>query len=256
MHYGGQHGFCTQYLEEALNPNSQPANQPISDASLGGFCSATSSQNAFTFLAFFDSAEFVNNPGGAHATVDVLTNPPTSGNITQAYDECQSQDFYPQLSTGDPVRLTGSNSKHVVFNSNEAFDGAITLNSPVSSCQSPTNCNPQFNIGQNINVKFTLLQRTSPFTAITNATEQLSIARVRHITKGVDSGPEFVPQTVVATKNSATLNFFVANGSGQYSYNADSSAFDKLPKGTAATYQFTIWGNGAPPFTFFTTGTF
>jgi len=187
--------------------------------------------------------------------VDVLTNPPTNDNITQTYTDCQSQDFYPQLSTGDPVRMTGSNSKHVVFNSDLMFNGKITLNSPVSSCQTPTNCNPQFNIGQNINVKFTLLDATK-FTALTGATEQLSIALVRQITKGNDSGPEFVPQTVVATKNSATLNFFVPNGSGQYSYNVDSSAFDKLPKGTAATYQFTIWGNGSVPFTFFTTGAF
>jgi VCBS repeat-containing protein len=61
---------------------------------------------------------------------------------------------------------------------------------------------------------------------------------------------------VVATPSPATLNFFVPNSSGQYSYNVDSSAFDKLPKGTTATYQFTIWGNGATPFSFFTTGTF
>jgi len=92
--------------------------------------------------------------------------------------------------------------------------------------------------------------------AIPGASEQLSIARVRHATKGVDYGPEFVLQTVVATKNSATLNFFVPNNSGQYSYNADTSFFDKLPKGSTAVYQVTIWGNGSVPFTFFTSGTF
>ena len=252
LHYGGQHGFCTQYLEEATDPRN--ASQPIPDAALPGFCSATTTQGPFMFVAFFTSAEFIHDPGGAHAIVDVLTNPPTTTNVTQEYDECQSQDFYPQLSTGDPVRLTGSNSKHVVFNSDLSFDGTVSLNSPVSSCLLPVNCNPQFNIGQNMNVKFTLLDQSMK--AIPGASEQLSIARVRHATKGVDYGPEFVLQTVVATKNSATLNFFVPNNSGQYSYNADTSFFDKLPKGSTAVYQVTIWGNGSVPFTFFTSGTF
>jgi hypothetical protein len=142
-----------------------------------------------------------------------------------------------------------------VFNANTLFDGVISLNSPVSSCLSLTNCNPQFNIGQNISVKFTLLLRTAPFGALTSATEQLSIARIQHTTKGVVTN-EFVPQTVVATKASSVLNFFTPNSSGQYSYNDDSSAFDKLPKGTTAVYQYTIWGNGAPPFTFLTSGSF
>jgi hypothetical protein len=100
-----------------------------------------------------------------------------------------------------------------------------------------------------------LLDKTT-FTAITGATEQLSITRTSHTLKGGTLVPEFVPQTVLATKASATLNFFVPNSSGQYSYNADSSVFDKLPKGATATYQFTIWGNGSIPSTFFTTGTF
>jgi hypothetical protein len=233
VHYGGEHGFCMQYVEQsAVDPNT--------------ICTASS---PFTFLVLFDSAEPISNPGGAH--VD-------SQNVTDPFQECQSQDFYSQLPTGDPVRLSGDNSKHVVFNSDLAFSppGAITLNSPISSCTTTngiTTCNPQFNIGQNINVKFTLLQGNSP---LTTATEQLSIARTSHTVKGGTLVSEFVPQTVVATKNSATLNFFVPNGSGQYSYNVDSSAFDKLPKGTTATYQFTIWGNGATPFPFFTTGTF
>jgi hypothetical protein len=256
LHYGGQHGFCTQYLEEAIDPATS---QPIRDADLPAFCSATTSPNAFTFVAFFTSAESIHDPGGAHASVDVLTNPPTNANITESYNECQSQDFYPQLSTGDPVRMSGTNSKHVVFNAGNALEGAISLNSPISSCSTTTNgittCNPQFNIGQNINVKFTLLDK-SKFSALTGATEQLSIARTSHTLKGGTLVSEFVPQTVLATKASATLNFFVPNSSGQYSYNADSSAFDKLPKGATATYQFTIWGNGSVPFTFFTTGTF
>ena len=255
LHYGGQHGFCTQYLEEAIDPVTS---QPIPDAGLPTFCSATTVSNAFTFLAFFTSAEFIHDPGGAHTSVDVTTNPPTTSNITQSYNECQSQDFYPQLSTGDPVRMLGTNSKHVVFNADDVSTGTISLNSPIASCSTTggiTTCNPQFNIGQNINVKFTLLD-TGTFRAITGATEQLSITRTSHTLKGGTLVPEFVPQTVLATKASATLNFFVPNASGQYSYNADSSVFDKLPKGATATYQFTIWGNGSVPFTFFTTGTF
>ena len=244
LHYGGQHGFCTQYVEQAFDAKT---GAPISDniidpVNISQYCSA--SPNPFTFFLNFDSAEFIHDPGGAHVI-----------GLNAAYTDCQSQDFYPQQATGDPLRISGDNSQHVGFNSDEA-GGLITLNSPISSCDPQANCNPQFNIGQNVNVKFTLVQGSSPFTAITNATEQLSIARTRHTPKGGQPISEFVPQTVVSTKASNVLNFFVANSSGQYSYNDDSSAFDKLPKGTTAVYQYTIWGNGAPPFSFFVSGTF
>jgi hypothetical protein len=243
LHYGGQHGFCTQYVEQATTLGGVVISDDLSQhPNISDFCSG--SPNPFTFFVTFSSAEFINDPGGAHV---VGPNTP--------YSDCQSQDFYPQGTTGDPVRLSGSNSQHVVFNAGHMFDGAITLNSPISSCGSLANCNPQFNVGQNINVKFTLLQATAPFAAITGATEQLSIARIQHTTKGAVTN-EFVPQTVVSTKASNVLNFFVPNSSGQYSYNDDSSAFDKLPKGTTAVYQYTIWGNGAPPFTFLASGTF
>jgi len=243
LHYGGQHGFCTQYVEQATTPGGLPiSDDPSAPININQFCSG--SPNPFTFFVAFSSAEFINDPGGAHV---IGANTP--------YSDCQSQDFYPQQATGDPLRISGDNSQHVVFNAGPMFDGVITLNSPVSSCLSLTSCNPQFNIGQNINVKFTLLTRTSPFTPLASATEQLSIVRIQHTTKGVVTN-EFVPQTVVATKASSVLNFFVPNNSGQYSYNDDSSVFDKLPKGTTAVYQYTIWGNGAPPFTFLTSGTF
>jgi hypothetical protein len=242
IHYGGEHGFCTQYVEQATTPGGIViSDNPAAPLNITQFCSG--SPNPFTFFVTFSSAEFINDPGGAHV---IGANAP--------YSDCQSQDFYPQQATGDPLRISGSNSQHVVFNA-DVSDGAITLNSPISSCGSLANCNPQFNIGQNINVKFTLLALAAPFGPITSATEQLSIVRIQHTTKGVVTN-EFVPQTVVATKASSVLNFFVPNSSGQYSYNDDSSAFDKLPKGTTAVYQYTIWGNGAPPFTFLASGTF
>jgi hypothetical protein len=243
LHYGGQHGFCTQYVEQATTLGGAAiSDDPLAPVNIDQFCSG--SPSPFSFFVTFSSAEFIRDPGGAHV---IGSNSP--------YSDCQSQDFYPQSATGDPVRMSGSNSQHVVFNASLKFDGAITLNSPISSCNSLANCNPQFNVGQNINVKFTLLGRTNPFAAITGATEQLSIARIRHTTKGKVTD-EFVPQTVVSTKASSVLNFFVPNGSGQYSYNDDSSAFDKLPKGTTAVYQYTIWGNGAPPFSFLVSGSF
>jgi hypothetical protein len=231
LHYGGQHGFCTQYVE-------------TSSDNVDNHC-AVSQSGQFTFFVTFAAAESIGSPGGAHTL---------GQNTTDPFNECQSKDFYDALAAADPVRMSGSNSKHVVFNANQS-GGTITLNSPISSCQSPTNCNPQFNVGQNINVKFTLLQGTSP---ITDATEQLSIERVSHTPKGGQPIPEDppVPQTVISTKASNVLNFFNPNNSGQYSYNDDSSAFDKLPKGTTAVYQYTIWGNGAPPFSFFASGSF
>jgi hypothetical protein len=135
-----------------------------------------------------------------------------------------------------------------MFNSGLAFNGIITLASPTSSCGiASLTCNPQFNFGQNIAVKFRLAD--SAGNAINGATEQLSILRIQHTTKG-QTTIEAVPQTVVATKNSSTLNFFTPNTAGQYSYNDDSSAFDPLPKGSSAVFQLTIWGNGAPPFSF------
>jgi Strictosidine synthase-like, N-terminal len=232
LHYGGQHGFCTQYVE-------------TSSDNVDNHC-AVSQSGQFTFFVTFAAAESIGNPGGAH-TLGQNTTYPSS----DPFNECQSKDFYDALAGADPVRMSGSNSKHVVFNANQS-GGSITLNSPISSCGSLANCNPQFNIGQNVNVKFTLLQGTTP---ITDATEQLSIARVRNTYKGVVTD-EFVPQTVVSTKASNVLNFFNPNSSGQYSYNDNSSAFDKLPKGTTAVYQYTIWGNGAPPKSFLVSGTF
>jgi len=240
LHYGGHHGFCTQYLEEATDPNNGNAVIPESD--LPSFCSAA--PHPFTFMLNFSAPEFINDPGVSHT---LAPNP--------AFNECQSQDFYTPVGNTDPMRAVGSNSKHVGLNAGLMFNGALTLNSPISSCLSLTNCNPQFNVGQNISVKFTLLSKDPPFNAITDATEQLSIVRVQHTTKGVVT-PEFVPQTIVSTKNSAVLNFFNPNSSGQYSFNDDSSAFDKLPRGTTAVYQYTIWGNGAPPFSFLVSGSF
>ena len=85
--------------------------------------------------------------------------------------------------------------------------------------------------------------------AITQATERLSILRIQHTTNGTITN-EFVPQTVVSTNNMSFENFFNANSSGMYSFGADSSVFDPFGRGTSAVYQFTIWGNGAPPFSF------
>jgi hypothetical protein len=148
LHYGGQHGFCTQYVEQAVDAVT---NQPISDdplvsPTISQYCSA--SPNPFTFFLTFNSAEFINDPGGAHGTGQ------------NDYTDCQSQDFYPTQAGADPLRISGSNSKHVAFNAGEVFNGAITLNSPISSCNSLANCNPQFNVGQNISVKFTLLSKS------------------------------------------------------------------------------------------------
>ncbi|HEV2117207.1 MAG TPA: hypothetical protein VGR48_14345 [Terriglobales bacterium] len=225
VHYGSDHGDCIQYAETTdVDPTL---------ACPGGF----------TFKVGYFAADFLADPGGAHST---------GTGRTDQYTDCQSQDFYatagPGLDSGG--RLSGSNSKHVVFSSGLTFNGTITLNSPISSCQPTSICNPQFNAGQNINVKFSLTDATGG--AITNATEQLSILLVQHTPKGAKQPIiDMVPQTVVATKNSAVANFFVPNSSGQYSYNDDSSAFSPtFAKGTVAIYQFNIWGNGAPPFSF------
>ncbi|HEX8924935.1 MAG TPA: hypothetical protein VF786_04045, partial [Terriglobales bacterium] len=222
-HYGSLHGFCTQYVETTV---------PADPSTVCG---------NFQFKIGFFSAEFFSTPGGAH----------TSGtNATDPFTDCQSQDFYatagPGLDTG--TRLDGSNSKHVVFNSGLTFQNTVlTLTSPVSSCGTSGNCNPQFNAGQNIAVKFNLSFANG--TAISTATEQLSVILVQTTFKGVTT-TVMQPQTVVSTKNSSTLNFFNANSSGQYSYNLDSSAFTQLKKGTLATYQFNIWGNGFQPYMF------
>jgi hypothetical protein len=191
------------------------------------------------FKAAFFSAESIHDPGGAHSS---------GTTSTDAYTDCQSQDFYataaPGLDSGISTR--GSNSKHVAFNSDFTFQNTtFVLTSPVSSCSPAGNCNPQFNAGQDIAVKFNL---SSPSGPVANATEQLSVLRVQHTTNGVATN-EMVPQTVVS-RNGATLNFFIPNSSGHYHYDLDSSAFDPLPSGTTAVYQFNIWGNGFQPFMF------
>jgi hypothetical protein len=223
------HGFCTQYVETTPSP----------DVSVTCPGSAPGSSN-FLFKAGFFSAEFIRDPGGAHSS---------GAASTDAYTDCQSQDYFGTAGPGldNAISERGSNSKHVAFNSDFQFQNTtLVLTSPVSSCLPAGSCNPQFNAGQNIAVKFRL---SSPSGPVTSATEQLSVLRVQHTTNGVTTN-EMVPQTVVSTKGADTLNFFNPNSSGQYSYNLDSSAFAPLSSGTTAIYQFNIWGNGFQPFIF------
>jgi len=238
MHYGSQHGFCTQYVEQTCTAPSCAT--PVPDTNV---CSS------FTFKIGFFSDDLVDLPGAAHVEVPGEESVPPQTIAANPYNQCVTQDFYTAPGPGLDYAARGTNSKHVVFNSDLAFNGVITLNSPVSSCGiASLTCNPQFNFGQNISTKFTLTDAVSG-AAITQATERLSILRIQHTTNGTITN-EFVPQTVVSTNNSSFENFFNANSSGMYSFGVDSSAFDPLPKGTSAVYQFTIWGNGAAPFSF------
>jgi hypothetical protein len=241
-------------LEKAFTP----AGVPLTDAQLnaGTYCSGypgAPTQGACEFrglFAYFTLDKF-NYPGTAHVLTDVPGNPITlayGSNPPNPTDDCQTLYFYP-FSGGnglDPTYTKGSNSKHVVFNSNLAFGPfQVVLGSPTNSCQTATGCNPQFNPSSNISVKFTFFNSTFNL-----ATERLSIMRVQHTTKG-QTVNEQVVENVVPTNNSSFQNFFDANGSGQYSYGVDASAFQRLPKGSVAIYQFTIWGNASLPFSFF-----
>ena len=222
----------------------------ITDAQLnsGTYCSGGACD--FRGLFAYFTLDKINFPGGAHAFTDGV--PP----LTVSYgssppnptDDCQTLYFFPGNGGNglDPTYTRGSNSKHVVFNSNTNFGPfQIVLGSPTASCDPNGVCNPQFNPNSNIAVKFAFFNST-----FNSASERLSIMRVQHTTKGVTT-TEQVVENVVPTNNSSFQNFFDANGSGQYSYGADVSAFQRLPKGSVAIYQLTIWGNASLPFSFF-----
>jgi len=234
VHFASQHGYCTQFEEQAFTVATLPV--PISDIALPSFCSA------FTFKAGAFTLDLLNNTGGAH----------TNGTPTQTapFTECQSQHFWPAAGPGIDAGwdLGGDNSKHVVFNSALTVNGKITLQQPVLSCTTtppplPPSCNPMFNFGQNIRVAFELTLPNG--SSIPNATERLSILRTM-----INNTPDSTPQRVVSTNNVNVNNFFKTGTGNLYTFPVDSSAFDRLPRGTVAIYQFTIWGDGAPPFSF------
>jgi hypothetical protein len=245
LHYASGHAHCTQYLEQACTDSA--CSNKISDATLnsGQFCSGGACNFQGT-VAYF-TLDTIVFPGVAHVSTDNAADPTTEpyGSLpSNPTDDCQTLYFFPFNGGNglDPVILRGSNSKHVVFNSNLLFPNSkILLSSPTSSCQTPTGCNPQFKSGSNISVKFSLSPQLSPANA---ATERLSIMRVQHTTpQGQVISGEQVIENVVATNNSSFQNFFGANSSGQYSYNEDSSFLQPLPKGSIGTYEFVIWGN-------------
>jgi hypothetical protein len=234
VHYSSQHGFCTQYREQ---PTDMISGQPIPDSQFNTlYCPDPN----FHVRAGFFSLDTLDFPGGAHTETDTL------GQFTIAtkpFDDCPTTDIWGTVGPGiDSGAGTLRNSKHVVFTSSFLTEnGVITLKQPALSN------NPQFNVGtQNISVKFNLNDAATG-APITNAIERLSIIRVS----------DLLPQAVVASNNSSFENFFTSNGSGQYSFNVDTSFFTlDRPHGSTATYQLTIWGNDAQPFTFSIVGTF
>ena len=247
LHYASGHAHCIQYLEQACSDSA--CSNKISDAALnsGQFCSGGTCNFQGT-LAYF-TLDTIVFPGVAHVSTDNAGDPTTEpyGSLPpNPTDDCQTLYFFPFNGGNglDPVILRGGNSKHVVFNSNLFFPNSkIQLGSPANSCQTATGCNPQFRFGSTISVKFTFSPQLSPANA---ATERLSIMRVQHTTpQGQVISGEQVIENVVAANNSAFQNFFIGNSNGQYSYNADSSFLQPLPKGSIGTYEFVISGNAA-----------
>ena len=226
-------GFCVQYLdtsESGVSPSFSPP--PTTDYASG----------IRIKVGFFTPLGFFFNPGLADCPD---TSPNTLGN---ACDTDISHDFYPAAGPGTDPSSTGIKplwgSRFAVFNEPLAFlDCVLTLKEPALSN------NPQFKFGQTIRVAFNLTHKSDGSTC-PNAFERLSILRT--------DPPPLHAEKVVATNNSNVDNIFNF-GNNLYTFPVDSSFFETFPqcalctKGTKAKYQFTIFGNGASPFSFFIT---
>ncbi|MBP1634987.1 MAG: hypothetical protein H6Q10_1561 [Acidobacteria bacterium] len=206
-------GFVTEFRSESPEPVAGT-----------DFATATATEPAFRFLIFYnDPIQGFRNPGVAHAAADSTT-----------YTENQSLDVWV---AEDGVRAGGGTgwSKYVGFDEplqpGLALPLRITLNQPALSG------NPLFNLGQNFTVSITVTDDNGQ--VVPGLSVRLSAMRI--------SPKPFVFETVRPTNGSGLQNILNDNGNGKYSIGVDTGLF----QGGTGTYQFTLFGNGFPPYVFY-----
>jgi hypothetical protein len=118
----------------------------------------------------------------------------------------------------------------------EPFVGTLALPLTITLNEPALSGNPLFNIGQNFTVSITVTDANGH--PVNGLTIRLSAARI--------SPTPIALQTVQATNNSTEQNLMSNNSSGKYSIGVDTGLF----RGGTGTYQFTIFGEGFPPFVF------
>ncbi len=224
-------GFCIQYR------TPEPAPQPSIDFAAAG----PDGPAIKAKVGYFDPLGLFSDPGLARCPD---TFPNTVGN---ACNLDVTHDFYPTAGPGTDDGNIGDPtgwSRYVVFNEPLplAFvDCTIQLKEPALSN------NPPFTFGATIRVAFNLTHPDGSTCA--NAFERLSVLRTNPL--------PLHPEVVVSKNNSNQDNIFNFS-SNLYTFPLDSSAF-QVPPGvtlgskTKVTYEFTIFGNGAPPFSFLIT---
>jgi hypothetical protein len=230
MHFAPLGGLAIQYV----TPDPPPPNCQENPGDYD-FGPCPPDDSAIQMRSAFSTQDFLLEPGMAHAPGDVLLDAPSS-QVT--YTQDLTHDFWDADQTDGLDSSTWST--YLVDNQTLKQNLMVIINSPVASCGATTTptCNPQFKIGQAVDLKFTL----SPSTSLA-ATARLSIALV---TLAADGTVQIVQTIDVFSKNNADFdNFFNVNPSlNQYTYDWDSSGAAAAGPGL---YQATIFSDSFEP---------
>jgi hypothetical protein len=184
-------------------------------------------------LEFHDPVEGFRHPGLAHAS-DSTNCPGGSGALPCSYSDDITHDFWVLLDQADGGDIPCWCSNYVPFD--EPFVGTLALPLTVTLNEPALTGNPLFNLGQNFTVSISVTDANGH--AVNGLTIRLSAARI--------SPTPIALQTVQATNTSTEQNLMNNNSSGKYSIGVDTGLFT----GGTGTYQFTIFGEGFPPFVF------
>jgi hypothetical protein len=190
------------------------------------FATSTVAAPAFRILLFYDDPiQGFQDPGVARAA---------DGATTAVYTEDSTRDVW----TGEDGVKAGSGngwSKYVGFDA--PFKANLALPLTVTLTQPALSGNPLFNIGQNFAVKVVITDAAGR--RVQGLSLRLSALRF--------SPKPFVFETVQATSGTGRQNTLNDNGNGQYSIGVSTGLF----QGGSGTYQFTLFGDGFPPFVFY-----
>jgi sugar lactone lactonase YvrE len=177
-------------------------------------------------VAFHDPVRGFRQPGLAHALDCGEGCPPFTDDITT--------DFWFLTDQADGGDIPCWCSRYVTFD--EPFLAGLALPLQVELNEPAQSGHPLFNLGQNFTVSITV--RDAQGSRVNGLVNRVSAARL--------SGPAIALQTVQATNAPTQGNVMDNHGNGRYSIGIDTGVFT----GGIGTYQFTISGDGFPPFVF------
>ena len=247
MHFSPLGGFAVQYVTpSSSNPVDGGPQNCVENPGNFQYGPCPPDSSALQMRSAYSTDDFLVDPGFALANGDAI--PPT---IPASYTVDLTHDVWSaDTTTGTQTpKLPGLNSTYVDDNQTLIQNATVEIKSPVASCGTSTTptCNPQFNLGQNVDFGLTLTP-APPTTTLSAATIRLSIAKVHVASDGTIQIDQFI--NVFSKNNADTDNIFkVGSSLSNYTYNWDSSA--AVAKGL---YQATIFSDSFPPVVVFLTG--